>query len=180
MTVERIFVVGHMGTGKFIFTEALAKALGFEIIDANPSIERYIGRLTKDILGVEGEAAFNRSQAEIISHSQTKTKVVVLLEECVVNSEACRQLLADEYVVYLKASVTTQIERMRNGRKPALPIDDMKSLLTRQHQERDDFFAEIASLTVESKGASEDEAVIQKVVNNDVQQVLNALGISGE
>jgi shikimate kinase len=41
---ERIFVIGHMGAGKFLFTEALAKKLGWKLIDANPSLERYIGR----------------------------------------------------------------------------------------------------------------------------------------
>lgn len=40
---NRIFIVGHMGTGKFIFSEALANKLGWQIVDANPSIERYIG-----------------------------------------------------------------------------------------------------------------------------------------
>lgn len=44
MTADRIFAVGHMGTGKYIFSEALAKQLGWGIVDANPSIERYIGR----------------------------------------------------------------------------------------------------------------------------------------
>jgi len=33
---KRIFVVRHMGAGKFIFTEALAKKLGWgQIVDAN-------------------------------------------------------------------------------------------------------------------------------------------------
>ena len=62
---KRIFVVGHMGAGRFIFTESLAKKLEWQIVDANPSIERYIGRQTRDILGKEGEAAFNRSQADM-------------------------------------------------------------------------------------------------------------------
>ena len=48
---ERIFIVGHMGAGKFIFTKALAEKLEWQIIDANPSVERYIGRQTKEILG---------------------------------------------------------------------------------------------------------------------------------
>lgn len=65
---QRIFILGHMGAGKFVFTEALAKKLGWQIVDANPSIERYIGRLTRDILGEQDEAAFNRCQADIISH----------------------------------------------------------------------------------------------------------------
>lgn len=175
MKTKRIFVVGHMGTGKYIFTEALAKQLGWDIVDANPSIERYIGRLTKDILGEEGEAAFNQSQADIISHSLNKNNIVVLLEECVVTSPDCRKLLSDEYVVYLKASIPTQLGRMKNGRIPSLPIDDLESFLIKQHEERDAFFEEVATLTVESEGFSDDESVIKQVIDKDVGQVLNAL-----
>ena len=61
--VERIFVVGHMGAGKFVFAEALAKKLGWKVVDANPCIERYIGRQTREILGEQGEAAFNLSNS---------------------------------------------------------------------------------------------------------------------
>lgn len=175
MTVQRIFMVGHMGTGKYIFTEALAKQLGWDIVDANPSIERYIGRLTKDILGEQGEVAFNQSQAEIISHSINRKNVVVLLEECVVTSLECRRLLSSEYVVYLKASIPTQLGRMKNGRKSSLPIDNLEGFLTKQHQERDPYFEEVASLTIESEGFSEDESVIKQIVDDDVKKVLDAL-----
>lgn len=177
MSVKRIFIVGHMGAGKYIFTEALAKQLGWNIVDANPSIERYIGRLTKDILGQQGEESFNRSQADIISHSINKNNVVVLLEECVVNSSACRKLLSDEYVVYLKVSIPTQLERMKNGRVPSLPVTDMEDFLSQQHQERDAFFENVASLIVESEGCSDDESAIKEIVDKDVNQVLEALKI---
>ena len=176
MTVERIFIIGHMGTGKYIFTEALAKQLGWRIIDANPSIERYIGRLTKEILGEQGVINFNHSQAEIISHSLNKKNVVVLLEECAVTSSECRKLLAEEYVVYLKASIPTQLGRMKNGREPALPLSDMESLLIKQHEERDVYYEEAATLTVNSEGFSDDESVIKQVVERDVKEVLSALG----
>lgn len=49
---KRIFVVGHMGAGKALLSEALAKKLGWEYIDANPSLERYIGRSLNDIFGL--------------------------------------------------------------------------------------------------------------------------------
>ncbi|KTC65691.1 shikimate kinase (plasmid) [Legionella adelaidensis] len=172
---KRIFIVGHMGAGKFIFTEALAKKLGWQIVDANPSIERYIGRLTHEILGVEGEAAFNRCQAEIISHSIEKENVVVLLEECVVLSEACRKLLSSEFVVYLKVSIPTQLDRMKNAQAPSLPVADMKIFLEKQHAERDGFYEEVATLIVESTGYSDEIAEINKIVEQDVNKVMQAL-----
>ncbi len=172
---KRIFIVGHMGAGKFIFTEALAKKLEWKIVDANPSIERYIGRQTRDILGEQGEAAFNRSQADIISHCIEKENVVVLLEECVVSSEECRKLLSSEFVVYLKVSIPTQLSRMENGRVSSLPVDDMNSFLEKQHSERDAFFEEIATLIVESGGSSDQVSEINKIVEEDVNKVIKAL-----
>jgi shikimate kinase len=173
---KRIFVVGHMGSGKFIFTEALAKKLGWQIVDANPSIERYIGRHTREILGEQGEAAFNRCQADIISHSIGKENVVVLLEECAVSSEQCRKLLSPEFVVYLKVSIPTQLGRMKTGRVPSLPVDDMKHFLEIQHHERDTFYDELATVVVESVGYSDQISEINKIIEKDVNEVMKALG----
>ena len=172
---KRIFVVGHMGAGKFVFTEALAKKLGWQIVDANPSIERYIGRHTRDILGEQGEAAFNRSQADIISHFIGKENVLVLLEECAVSSEQCRKLLSSEFVVYLKVSIPTQLGRMKDGRVAALPVDDMKRFLEKQHHERDAFYEEIASLIVETEGCPESASELNRFVEEDVNKFMKAL-----
>lgn len=170
---KRIFVVGHMGAGRFIFAEALAKKLGWQIVDANPSIERYIGRQIRDILGEQGEAAFNRSQADVISHYIGKENVVVLLEEYVVTSEQCRKLLSSEFVVYLKVSIPEQLDRMKGGRVPSLPIDNMKDFLEKQHRERDAFYEEIATLIVESSRDQDEE--INETVDKDVIKVMKAL-----
>lgn len=171
---KRIFIIGHMGAGKFIFTEALAKKLEWQLVDANPSIERYIGRSTRDILGEQGEVAFNRSQADIISHCIKKENVVVLLEECIVSSEQCRKLLSSEFVVYLKVSIPTQLSRMNNGRVSALPVEDMQKFLEKQHHERDAFYEELATLIIESAGSSDHSSEIDKIVEDDVNQVIKA------
>ncbi|MBN9289461.1 MAG: hypothetical protein J0H47_16150 [Gammaproteobacteria bacterium] len=47
-----------MGAGKFLLVEALAKELEWELIDANSSLERYVGRSLNEILGKQGEEAF--------------------------------------------------------------------------------------------------------------------------
>src|SRR5476649_1964762 len=135
---KRIFIVGHMGAGKALLSEALAKKLGWQYIDANPSLERYIGRSLNEIFGKQGEEAFHRCEAEIISHYIGKEHVVVLMEEAVIATEQNRKLLSSEFVVYLKVSTPVQLERMKEGgRIPVLPIADMKAFLDKQHLERD-------------------------------------------
>ena len=161
---KRIFVVGHMGAGKFLFIEALAKKLSWQHIDANPSLERYIGRSLRDILGAEGEAAFHQCEAEIIANCMQNEHVVVVLEEAVIATEANRKLLSGEFVVYLKVSTPTQIERMKGGRVPLLPIPDLTAFLDQQHRERDRFFEEVATLTIESISVEDDVNTIMKVL----------------
>jgi shikimate kinase len=153
---KRIFIVGHMGAGKALLSEALAKKLDWQFIDANPSLERYIGRSLNEILGKQGEEAFHRCEAEIISHYIGKEHVVVLLEEAVMATEENRKLLSSEFVVYLKVSTPVQIQRIQGGRVPLLPIPDLKAFLDKQHLERDGLFDEVATLTIESISVEED------------------------
>ena len=161
---KRIFVVGHMGAGKALLSEALAKELGWRFIDANPSLERYIGRSLNEILGEQGEEAFHRCEAEIIAHYLGEEQVVVLLEEAVIATEENRKLLFSEFVVYLKVSTSVQMERMKGGRIPLLPIVDLKAFLDKQHRERDGLFEEVASLTVESSSVEDDVNTIIKAL----------------
>ncbi len=156
---KRIFIVGHTGAAKTLRAEALAQKLGWQVIDANPALERYIGRNLNEILGKEGEEAFHQCEAEIISHYIGKEHVVVYLEEAVIATEQNRKLLSKEFVVYLKIPTEMQIERWKEGRSPLLPIADLKAFLDKQHPERDHSFEEVATVTIES--ISVEEAVNQ-------------------
>lgn len=161
---KRIFIVGHMGAGKFLLTEALAKKLGWELIDANPSLERYIGRSLSQILGKQGEEAFHHCENEILSHYIGKEHVVVVLEESVVATKENRKLLSSEFVIYLRVSTQTQMERMKGGRVPLLPIADMKAFLDKQHAERDHLFEEVATLIIDSVSVEDDMNQIMKTL----------------
>ena len=163
---KRIFIVGHTGAGKSSRGEALAKKLGWQYIDANPGLERYIGRNLNEILGKQGEEAFHQCEAEIISHYIGKEHVVLVMEEAVIATEKNRKLLSSEFVVYLKVSTPVQIERWPDGRSPLLPITDRKTFLDKQHLERDNLFAEIATLTIESVSIEEDVNKVIKALSN--------------
>lgn len=153
---KRIFIVGHTGAGKSARGEALAKKLGWQYIDANPGLERYIGRSFNEIFGKSGEEAFHQCEAEIISHYIGKENIVVVLEEAVIATEKNRKLLSSEFIVYLKVSTDEQIERWKEGRTPLLPIANLKAFLDKQHLERDHFFEEVTTLTIASISVEED------------------------
>lgn len=162
--IKRIFIVGHMGAGRALLSDALAKRLGWQFIDANPGLERYIGRSLCEIFGKEGEAAFHKCEAEIISHYLQKEHVVVLLEEAVVATEENRKLLSSEFVVYAKVSIPVQMERLPKGRVPLLPVDDLKAILEQQHLERDSLYEKVAKFTVDTSSTVNVEDDVDKIM----------------
>ena len=161
---KRIFIVGHMGAGKSLLGETLAEKLGWQYIDANPGLERYIGRNLHEILGEEGEAAFHQCEAEIISHFLDKEHIVVVMEEAVIATAMNRKLLSSEFVVYIKVSTQEQIKRWPSSRRPLLPIADRKAFLDKQHLERDSLFEEVATLSIDSTSIDEDINKIIKAI----------------
>lgn len=161
--LKRIFIVGHTGARKFLLGEALAKKLDWQFIDANPGLERYIGRSLTDILGKQGEEAFHKCEAEIIAYYAKKDRIVVILEEAVIATEENRKLLSSEFVVYSKVSTPVQIERWSDGRIPLLPIADRKAFLDKQHHERDSLFEEVATLSIDSISIEKD---VEKIIKN--------------
>ena len=164
---KRIFIVGHTGAGKSLLGEALTKKLGWQYIDANPGLERYIGRNLNEILGKQGEEAFHQCEAEIISHYIDKEHIVLIMEEAVIATEKNRKLLSSEFVVYLNVSTPVQIERWPEGRSPLLPIADLKAFLDKQHLERDSFFEEVATLTIEPISIEKDVNTIIQALKLD-------------
>lgn len=162
---NRIFIIGHTGALKWLTGEALAKKLGWQAIDANPGLERYIGRNLNEILGKQGEEAFHECESEIISHYTTKRHVVIILEEAVIASKKNRNLLSSEFVIYLKVNPESQLQKWQSGRTPLLPITDLKSFLNKQHIERDSLYEVVATLSIDSNSVDENVNTIMKEIS---------------
>lgn len=161
---KRIFIIGHMGAGKSLLGKSLSEKLGWQCIDANLGLERYIGRRLEEIIGKQGEEAFHQCEAEILSHYIGKEHVVVTLDDAVIATEINRKLLAAEFVIYLKVNTSVQLQRMSDGPAPLLPLADQKAFLDKLHDERDNYFEELATLIVDSKS-----------LEDDVREVLEAI-----
>ncbi len=140
---KRILIIGHMGAGKSLLGKTLSEKLGWQYIDANLGLERYIGRRLHEIIGKKGEEAFHECEAEILSHYIGKEHVVVTMDDAVIATEKNRKLLAAEFVVYLKVDTSVQLERMSDGPVPLLPLADQRAFLDKFHEERDSYFEEV-------------------------------------
>ena len=149
-SIKRIFIIGHSGAGKGVLAQAVAKSLGWKFINADVlGCAAHVGRTPSEVLGTEGERAFNRCLTEILSHQITKENVVVITDESIICDEKARELLKSEFTVYLKVSVPVQLERIAEGHyRPLLPVDNFAALIDKLHNERDGLYEQVASFSL--------------------------------
>lgn len=150
--IKRIFIVGHSGAGKGVLAQAIAKSLGWKFINADVlGCVTHIGRTVSEVVGTEGEQAFNRCLTEILSHQVTKENIVVTTDESIICDEKARELLKSEFTVHLKVSVPVQLERISEGDyRPLLPVDNFAGVIDKLHNERNCLYEQVASFSLSS------------------------------
>jgi len=151
-----------MGAGKGVLAQALANKLNWKFIDADFSLAPSIGKELKSIIGDNGEKMFHNCLSEILSYQLTQDNIVVATDESIVCEDKNRQLLSSEFVVHLKVSTSTQLERNAHNR-PLLPCSDYKDFLDKLHHERDTLFEKVSTLSVNSDDNALDAHVLRVV-----------------
>lgn len=170
---NRIFIIGHPGAGKALLAKSIAEKLGWKFIDADFGLEFNIGRTINEILG-SGAADFYRCQADVLRELLKKENYVVATDASIVCDETLRNLLADEFVVYLEVSTHVQLERTSRNPAPLLLVTDVKTLLDRLHAERDELFVKTATLTIDSDDSALDTHVSQ-IINEISSDHINTV-----
>lgn len=158
MKHKRIFIVGNSGAGKGVLAQALAEKLGWKFVDADFSLAPTTGRRSVEILGAQGETAFQKCLAEILAHQLQMNNIVVTTDDSIVCDEKSRALLAAEFTVYLQVSLPIQLERISHNR-PLLPTADYKSFLEQLRTERNSLYEEVASYSISSDDGEIDKHV---------------------
>lgn len=162
---KRIILVGHMGAGRSVLGNALADKLGWQFIDIYLGVERYMGRSLVDVVGKQAEGVILQYQADLLSHYTTKENLVITTDDTVVLNPKIRELLLQEYVVYMRTNTQTQLEWMTQSSFPPFPLlseAERKAFLDKLHLERDSLFEEVAKLTIDSQSVDGDSNKILK------------------
>lgn len=161
--LKRIFIVGDSGAGKGVLAEAVAKKLGWKFINADIfGCTAHLGRRLSEVVGEEGEQKMNDTLTQILENQNNMENIVVTTDENVVHTERAREILKDNYTVFLTASTNILVDRLSNYR-PLLPVDDFGALLDNLKSERHNLFNEVASYSLSSDDGEVDvhvEAVI--------------------
>lgn len=151
-----VALVGLMGSGKTTVGRRAAKLLGRPFVDADEAFIPRFGRTVGQVFAEDGEPAFRRMEAELLTELlDVATPIVVGCGGGVVTTEGNRARLRrpDVHVVWLRATPAFLASRLR--RKPDRPLvaeGDPRAVLERLHAERAPWYAEVADdvLDVES------------------------------
>ena len=146
---KRIFNIGHSGAGKGVLAQAVAEKLDWQYIDMDFALAPSIGRSASDILTSQGETAFHHCLTDILQHQLSKENSVVTTDDSIICSEKNRDLLSQEFTVYVQVSTVVQLERIGHNR-PLLPVADYAGFLNQLRQERDHLYEQVASYTLNS------------------------------
>lgn len=156
---KRVFLIGHPGAGKGLVGKALADKLGWRFVDADFGLEMKIGRNRSEIMGNHPQNFFDDCESNILAHQLTQENLVITTDAGIVLNEENRQLLSQEFVVYLEVSTAIQMERTSRQHETLLPLDDIKTFFEQLHQERDKLYEQIATLFVNTDNSALEEHV---------------------
>jgi shikimate kinase len=154
MAKANLYLIGPMGSGKTAVGRRLAILLSKQFFDSDAEIERRTGVDIRYIFEKEGEARFREREREVIADLTQLTGVIVSTGGGAVLDPKNRERLASTgTVVYLHASVDTQLIRTKPGRtRPLLMNDDPRAVLEKLMSIRRPLYEEIADIRVDTTG----------------------------
>jgi shikimate kinase len=148
--MERIVLIGMMGSGKSTVGRLLAERIGWRYVDNDDVVRALSGREPAEIATDDGEDALHAFEARaLLVTLRRETRVVVGAAAWVVLDDACREALAQEpHVVYLRARPETLRERIGSGGGRRSDATDEDWLEHRAH-ERDALYQALAQRTID-------------------------------
>lgn len=150
---SNLFLVGPMGAGKTSIGRRLAGHFGMRFVDLDGEIETTTGAPISLIFEIEGEAGFRRREAAALLQFSAREGIVLACGGGVVmQQDNRRQLAGHGFVVYLRARVEHQIERLRRDtQRPLLAAPDRRQRLQTLNNQREPLYREVADLCIEPR-----------------------------
>ena len=147
-----------MGSGKTAVGRALARRTGWRYMDNDELVRAVTGRAPEQIDAAEGEAVLHQAEAQALRHAlDVQPPLIAAAAAWVATDPASVELLrAAPQVVYLRARPETLRTRIGAGHGRREDATDLAWLQAR-HEERDDTYRELASLTIDTDELPVDE-----------------------
>ncbi|MGV6858027.1 MAG: shikimate kinase AroK [bacterium] len=148
--MQRIFLIGPMGSGKTTLGRLIASSLRYDFADSDKEIEDKTGVSIPTIFDYEGEDGFREREIQAIDELTQRDRIVLATGGgAVIRPENRISLHERGFVVYLKVSVHVQLMRTsRDKNRPLLQTSDPRSVLKKLAAERAPLYEEAAHFSI--------------------------------
>ena len=150
-STARVVLVGMMGVGKTTVGSGVAAALGSTFVDTDAEVERRTGRTIAELFA-DGEPSFRAIEAEVIADllAGADPCVIAAAGGSVLDPSTRRAMTDEATVVWLRAPVDQDVDRVAgSGHRPAL-ADDPRGTLERMRDDREALYSEVADIVIDS------------------------------
>ena len=152
--MARILLAGMMGSGKTTVGRVLADALGWELWDNDAQLMNRTGHDVHWVAENWGMERLHDLEGRVLSEGLAEAGRVVCVPGSAVLDRGLRETLASEWVVWLRASVATLVERLSAEPLPrpfvlGRPRDELARIVAELDAERRPSLQEIADLILD-------------------------------
>lgn len=148
MNRDNIVLIGMPGVGKSTVGVVLAKALGYQFVDADLLIQEAEGKLLSELIEEHGTDGFIEIENRVNSQIQTHRSVIATGGSVVYGKEAMEHLKSIGTVVYLKQNLRVLQRRLRNLKGRGVVLKEGQTLVD-LYKERTVLYEKYADIIVD-------------------------------
>jgi len=142
-----------MGVGKTSIGKAFAKEVGWDFYDSDQVIEKLAGADLLWIYDLEGEVGFRKREQKVIAELVQKHNIILATGgSTVAISENCKVIAANSFVIYLRTSLSDQLNRTSYGKKRPLSTvtEERCNILKQLRQKYEPLYEDLADITYDT------------------------------
>ena len=151
-------MIGMPGVGKSTVGVVLAKALGYQFVDADLLIQEAEGKLLSELIEEHGTDGFIEIENRVNSQIQTHRSVIATGGSVVYGKEAMEHLKSIGTVVYLKQNLRVLQRRLRNLKGRGVVLKEGQTLVD-LYKERTVLYEKYADITVDQYKQSSEQTL---------------------
>ncbi len=155
---DNIILIGMPSSGKSTAGQALAKALGYDFVDADGLIRRQEGATLEQIIARVGREGFHQIENDVLCAINTHRSVIAPGGSAIYHPRAMEHLRSLGTVVYLSLPLKTITERLGDLTKRGVTFQPGQTLAD-LYNERVPLYAAYAHVTAKPDGLTVQETV---------------------
>ncbi len=152
---SNIVLIGMPGSGKSTIGKRLAKELGMDFLDTDTLLEKRVNLPIQDIVNLRGLACFRALEESVLTNVVCENTVIATGGSAVYSQAAMQHLGENGKRVYLRISLATMLQRVKNQGQRGL-VKLARLPLQSLYQERKNLYPRVADIIIDNDGKASD------------------------